>query len=49
MQKLVQPWMEIAQGDLKAGAIRQDVFKQRVFFGMLTAKDAVQCLKIYGK
>ena len=48
MQKLVPPWMEISKQDRESGSISVDVFKQRVFFGMLTAQEAVQCLKIYG-
>jgi len=37
MQKLVPPWMEISKQDREAGSISVDVFKQRVFIGMLTA------------
>jgi hypothetical protein len=48
MQKLVPPWMEISKQDRETGSFSVDVFKQRVFFGMLTAQEAVQCLKIYG-
>jgi hypothetical protein len=49
MQKLVPPWMEIAKQDRESGSISVESFKQRVFFGMLTAQEAVQCLKVYGK
>jgi hypothetical protein len=49
MQKMVPPWMELSKQDRERGALTVETFKQRVFFGMLTAQEAVQCLKIYGK
>jgi hypothetical protein len=49
MQKMVPHWMEIAKKDREVGAISIEVFKKRVFFGMITAQEAVQCLKIYGR